>query len=77
MNYLLQSSNPQIFLAVNTILTIIGNPPSRDDMRDDASRISHDTRTSVDSDIDSHATSKDLKMLCLNQMGSFRIDHEK
>jgi hypothetical protein len=69
VNYLLQSSNPQIFLAVNTILTIIGNPLSQDDLRDDASRISHDTRTSVDYDLDSHATLKDLKMLSLNQMG--------
>jgi hypothetical protein len=77
VNYLIQSSNPQIFVAVNSILNIVGNPSSRDDFLDTASRISHDTRTSIDSNMDSNATLKDLKMSCLQYMGNFRFDADK
>ncbi|KAJ9121035.1 hypothetical protein QFC24_005016 [Naganishia onofrii] len=77
VNYLIQSSNPQIFVAVNSILNIVGNLSSRDDFLDTASRISHDTRTSIDSNMDSNATLKDLKMSCLQYMGNFRFDADK
>ncbi|KAJ9097806.1 hypothetical protein QFC19_006674 [Naganishia cerealis] len=77
VTYLIQSSNPQIFVAVNSILTIVGNPSGRDDFPDDASRLSHDTRTSIDSNLDSNAALKDLKISCLRYMGNFRFDSDK
>lgn len=77
VNYLIQSSNPQIFLAVNSILRVIGNPSTRDDFPDSASRVSHETRTSADSNLDSMATLKDLKMTCLQYMGASRFDSDK